>query len=61
MAEVIAEVWYWTPGGMSQTPPPGTHHTGYIERSEAERLLREAHAAGFQQAMQGRSRSTAID
>lgn len=45
MAEVDAHVYYWSSGGMTETPPVASA-VRYIEVREAERLLEEAHARG---------------
>lgn len=44
--EVEAEVWYWSPKGMTNRPSP--NRTAYVETRAAERLLEEAHERGRQ-------------
>lgn len=43
---VDARVWYWTKVGMAQGAYFAGRMTPYIEQSEVERLLEEAHARG---------------
>lgn len=53
MSTVEAHLWYWTPAGMRERPAgPSLLATAYVEVSEAERLLEEAHRRGYQQALE---------
>ncbi len=46
---VDAKIWVWTKHRMVLMQDGPAFSTGYIERSEAERLLEEAHKRGYQQ------------
>lgn len=43
--QVEAEVWYWTKDGMRRTPVQSQDQ--YILKSDAERLLQDAHRRGW--------------
>lgn len=45
--EVSAEVWYWTPHGMTEDARLARGSERYVTVREAERLLQEANAAGY--------------
>ena len=47
---VEANVRYWTPDGMQPRPRMGGSLIRYVEATEVERLLEEAHARGYRQA-----------
>lgn len=47
MAQLEAEVWYWTPARMVRDIMQGVG-SGYVTRAEAERLCSEAHRRGFE-------------
>ena len=46
MIDVQATVWVWTPTGMQTVPAP-SGKVEYIEKSEVQRLLEEAHTLGW--------------
>lgn len=50
MVEVDAVLWYWTPQGMRNQPHfphSGMGMSRYVEASQVERLLEEAHRNGM--------------
>lgn len=47
---VEANVRYWTPDGMQPRARMGGSLVRYVEATEVERLLEEAHARGYRQA-----------
>lgn len=51
--EVEAQIFYWAPEGMVRNRAPLiTHAVAYVMKSEAERLLEEAHTRGFERGLQ---------
>lgn len=48
--EIEVPIRYWTPDGMQPRPRMGGSLVRYVEASEVERLLEEAHARGYRQA-----------
>lgn len=50
MTEVVAEVWYWTPTGMTQSTASGDVNplAAYVARRDVIDLLEDAHRRGVE-------------